>query len=295
MYFSSEKINNWILASRPKTLLAAFVPVLVGSSLAFAEGRFYPLVALVALFCSVLIQVGTNFANDLYDHLRGADTKKRKGPKRVLAEGWISVSEMNKGILIVFLISFIAGLYLVFWGGWIILVIGVVSIIAGLAYTAGPFPLAYNGLGDLFVFTFFGVIGTMGTYFLHSGEFTFISFLISVPVGSLITNILVVNNYRDIEEDRLAGKNTLAVKFGRDFSRYQFLVLMILSFLTPLILFFFFDFNYTIFLPVLGLPIAVKLINMLKIYEGTELNLALEQTAKFSAIYGILFSAGIIL
>lgn len=292
---SENKIKYWILASRPKTLPAAVVPVMVGSSLAINEGKFFPTYSLIALVCSLLIQIGTNFTNDLYDHLKGADTEKRKGPLRVLSAGLISVNEMKFAIILVFSLTFVLGLYLVFVTDWLILVIGVLSIIAGLAYTAGPYPLAYHGLGDLFVFIFFGIIGTMGTYYLHHIEFTFTSFLVSIPVGALITNILIVNNFRDIEEDKLSGKNTLAVLLGKKFSQYQYIFFLLITYFIPFILYLKFNFNETIFLPYLGLPIAIILVKMIFSYQGQQLNKTLEVTAIFSALYGLLFSIGLIL
>ena len=289
----NTKLESWVIASRPKTLFAAIVPVFVGSGVAISEGIFVPIYSLVALICSILIQIGTNYTNDLYDFTKGADNEKRKGPRRVLATGLISVNEMRFAIVMTFLISFLLGLYLVYVGGWIILIVGVFSIVAGLAYTAGPFPLAYNGLGDIFVFGFFGVIGTVFTYYLHSHEVNFVSLLASVPVGSLVTNIL--NNYRDIEEDRAAHKNTLAVKMGRTFTRYQFIFLIVISFLTPLLLFLFFDYTVWIFLPYFTVPFAAKAIKMITTLEGTDLNKTLELTAQLSALFGILFSAGLAL
>ena len=289
------KIDSWIIASRPRTLLAAFVPVMVGSAVAFNEGKLKIILSLSALLCSLLIQVGTNFTNDLYDFLKGSDTTKRKGPRRVLASGLISVGEMKTAIVLTFLTAFLIGLFLVYHGGFVILVIGILSILAGLAYTAGPYPLAYNALGDIFVFMFFGIIGTVGTYYLHTNDLSIVSFISSIPVGALVTNILVVNNYRDIEEDKTAGKKTLAVKLGKNFTRYQFIFLIVLSFLVPLILFIFFNASIFIFLPYLTLPIAYKVISMIYTLNGTQLNTTLELTARLSAIYGLLFSAGIIL
>ena len=294
MAFKS-KIDTWIIASRPRTLLAAFVPVMVGSAVAFNEGKLKIILSLSALLCSLLIQVGTNFTNDLYDFLKGSDTTKRKGPRRVLASGLISVGEMKTAIVLTFLTAFLIGLFLVYHGGFVILVIGILSILAGLAYTAGPYPLAYNALGDIFVFMFFGIIGTVGTYYLHTNDLSLVSFISSIPVGALVTNILVVNNYRDIEEDKTAGKKTLAVKLGKNFTRYQFIFLIVLSFLVPLILFIFFNASIFIFLPYLTLPIAYKVISMIYTLNGTQLNTTLELTARLSAIYGLLFSAGIIL
>ncbi len=290
-----SKFQSWILASRPKTLLAAVVPVVVGSALAINRGKFFLIYSFVALLCSLLIQIGTNFTNDLYDFLKGADNHKRKGPLRVLSSGLISVNEMKVGSILVFFTSFLLGLYLVYACGIVVLIIGIISIIAGIAYTAGPFPLAYNGLGDIFVFMFFGVVGTSGTYFLHLREFSLLSFLTSIPVGALVTNILVVNNYRDIEEDKAAGKNTLAVFLGRNFTRYQFIFLLIASFAIPAILFLLFNFHAWIFLPYLTIPLAYRLVIMLYTLDGLQLNKTLELTAKFSALFGILFAAGLAL
>lgn len=290
-----SKIQSWVLAARPKTLPAAVAPVLVGTGLAINRGRFVLLNALVALSCSLLIQIGTNYVNDLYDFLKGADNEKRKGPLRVLASGLITVKEMKTGSFLIFLLAFVLGLYLVYSAGPVVLMIGVLSIAAGIAYTAGPFPLAYNGLGDIFVFMFFGIVGTTGTYYVQAKDFSWLALLASIPVGALITNILVVNNFRDIEEDRAAGKKTLAVILGRTFARLQFIFLIAASFVVPAVLYFFFGFHIWIFLPYLTIPIAFKLINMLFTLEGLQLNKTLELTAKLSVLFGLLFAAGLTL
>ena len=290
-----SKIESWLIASRPRTLLAAVVPVMVGSALAVSQNKFTPILSLIALLCSILIQVGTNFTNDLYDYLKGTDKEDRVGPRRVLVSGLISTSEMKLGIITVFGLAFLLGLYLVYAAGIVILIIGVISILAGLAYTAGPYPLAYNGLGDVFVFAFFGIVGTTGTYYLHLHEFSLLSFLIAVPVGALITNILVVNNYRDIEEDREADKYTLAVKLGKKFTRFQFVNSIAISYLILFIIYFKYDFTYWIFLPLISLPIAVILIKTLQTLEGEGLNKTLELSAKYAALFGLLFSLGLIL
>ncbi len=290
-----NKFKNWILASRPKTLPAAVVPVVVGASLAYSQGKLILLNSLIALFCSLLIQIGTNFVNDLYDFLKGSDKEDRKGPQRVLANGFISVKEMKTGSALVFLLALIAGLYLVYVGGVIVLIIGVASILAGILYTAGPFPLAYNGLGDLFVFIFFGIVGTAGTYYINTFEFSLLSLIAAIPVGALITNILLVNNYRDINEDKAADKKTTTVIFGRSFTRRQYIFLILLSYLVPVTFFVYFDYSYLIFLPFLSIPLAVNLVKMLYKLEGEALNKTLALTAKFSGLYGILFSIGLIL
>ncbi len=271
------------------------MPVIVGSAAAYKMGTFNFFPALIALVCSVLIQTATNYVNDLYDFLSGKDTKERLGPERALASGLLSVNEMKVGILITFFICFSLGLYLVYLAGWIVLLIGILSIAAGIAYTAGPYPLAYNGLGDVFVFIFFGIIGTCGTYFVQSLSVNTFVLLSSIPVGALITNILIVNNYRDAEEDEKNNKRTLSVIFGRDFSRYQFTILLVLSYIIPIVLFFYFDQSFWIFLPFITLPAAFRLIYMLKNFSGRSLNKTLELSAKFSALYGLLFSIGIVL
>lgn len=290
-----NKFEIWVLASRPKTLFAAFVPVIVGTSIANAEGEINLIASVVALVCSILIQIGTNFSNDLQDFIRGADSKERVGPLRVINEGLITTSQMKTAIFIVFFTAFLLGLYLIYLGGVVILIIGILSILAGLAYTSGPYPLAYHGLGDFAAFIFFGLIGTIGTYYLNTGEFSTISLIASIPVGALVTNILVVNNYRDLEQDKRAGKNTLAVKLGKTFSRYEFIILMTASFIVPLIIFLSYDVKGWVFLPYLTLPIAYKLILMMFKLTGPQLNKTLELTAKFSAIFGLLFSLGFLL
>jgi len=288
-------LEIWFLASRPKTLFAAFVPVIVGASLAFAEGKLNLTASVVALFCSILFQVGANFTNDLYDFIKGADTEKRIGPLRVLNAGLVSPLQMKIVIFFNFGLAFLLGLYLVYIGGNFVLAIGLLSIIASLAYTAGPYPLAYHGLGELFVFLFFGFVGTVGTFFVNTKEISVIAFIAAIPVGALITNILVVNNYRDIEQDKVAGKNTLAVKFGKSFSRYEYLMLLFSSFLVPLLIFMNYDFSVWIFLPYFTFPLAYKLILSIFQQNGAQLNSTLELTAKFSALYGFLLSLGFIL
>jgi len=290
-----SKFDAWILASRPKTLAAAIIPVVVGSSIALHDGVFHLYAALVALVCSLLIQIGTNLVNDLFDFLHGADKKNRIGPQRATASGLLSKYEMKVGIYFTFGLSFFLGLYLVYLGGIFILVIGVFSIIAGIVYTAGPYPLAYNGLGDIAVFIFFGLAGTVGTYYVQANEITAMVFWSSIPVGALITNILVVNNYRDREEDHSNGKNTLAVIFGDKFTRIQYVFFMIVSYSILFVVYFTYKKSFLIFLPLLSLPLSIKLIRMIFTLRGRELNKTLELTARLSAIYGLLFAAGILL
>lgn len=292
---SITKFDAWILASRPRTLLAAVVPVLVGTSIAIHDNKFDSAAAIIALLCTLLMQIGANLANDLFDFIQGKDTKERLGPQRATASGLLSINEMKFGTAVVFGLSFILGLYLVFTGGWLVLFIGIISIVAGILYTAGPFPLAYNGLGDVASFIFFGVIGTVGTYYVQAHQFSLFAFWASIPVGSLITNILVVNNYRDRKEDLSNGKNTLVVLFGDKFARFQYIFFMILSYSILIVVYFTFKQSLFVFLPVLSFPLSIKLIRMIFTYRGKELNKTLELTAKLSAIYGFLFALGILL
>lgn len=212
----------WLAASRPRTLPAAVAPVLAASALAWHDGAFVAPAASACLAFALLIQIGTNFANDYYDFLKGADTAERVGPKRAVAAGWVAPAVMRAAMTGVFAAAFLVGLTLLAYGGWPLLVIGVASIVCGIAYTGGPYPLGYNGLGDVFVFLFFGLVAVGATYFVQAGHVSAEAWLIGVGIGALATNILVVNNYRDVDTDARAGKRTLVVRFGRGFARAQF-------------------------------------------------------------------------
>ncbi len=294
-YRKRSKLKIWILASRPKTLPAAAAPIFVGTAVAFTSNEQNYWAASIALICSLLIQIGTNFVNDLYDFLKGADDENRVGPTRVLAAGWISQAEMKRAIATVFGITFLLGLFLVYHAGWIILLVGIISIISGYAYTAGPYPLAYNGLGDVFVFLFFGVVATVGTYYVQTLHYSWFVLLASVPVGLLIANILVVNNYRDAIEDKKKDKNTLAVIFGKKFAQTQYYFSVLLSYIIPIYVFIQFNTSPFILFPLLSLPFAIKLIFEIKTKEGKSLNKTLELTAKLSILFSFLFAVGIIL
>ena len=290
-----SKFQIWILAARPKTLYAAVTPVIVGAAIAYSQKEFNFFTSVLALICSLLIQIGANFSNDLQDFLKGSDTDERVGPTRALSAGWVSRKQMERAIFIVNLIAFLIGLYLTYVGGWIILFIGIFCIIAELAYTSGPYPLGYHGFGDLFTFICFGVAGTVGTFIVNSHFYSNIALTASIPVGALITNILVVNNYRDYEEDKKSGKNTLAVKLGKTFSRYEFIFLLIISYAIPIIMYFQYNFTLWILLPLISIPVAYRIISMLYKFEGKELNKVLAKTSQFAAIFGILFSIGLII
>lgn len=212
----------WVEAARPRTLPAAVAPVVAATGLAYHDGRMNPIAASACLGFALLVQVGTNFANDYFDFLKGADTSERVGPRRAVAAGLVAPATMRRATMLLFLAAFLVGLTLLPFGGWPLLVIGLVSIACGFAYTGGPYPLAYHGLGDVFVFIFFGLVAVAATYFVQAGAVTTDAWIIGIGIGALATNILVVNNHRDIETDRKAGKRTLAVRFGAGFSRFQF-------------------------------------------------------------------------
>ena len=219
----------WVSAARPRTLPAAVAPVLVASGLARRDGGFDARAAGLCLGFALLVQIGTNFSNDYYDFIRGADNAARVGPRRAVAAGLISPATMRAAMWGVFAAAFLCGLGLIAWGGPWLLVIGIVSILCGLAYTGGPWPLGYHGLGDVFVFAFFGPVAVGATYFVQTGRLGPETVLVAVPVGLLAAHILVVNNYRDVETDAAAGKRTLVVRFGRGVARGQFIGSLVLA------------------------------------------------------------------
>lgn len=292
----TSPLSTWILAARPKTLAAAFIPVAVGTALAYSDGVFDAIPASVALICAVLIQIGTNFANDYYDFKKGADTVTRVGFERATASGKISPSAMLTATLITMLIAFLLGLYLVWHAGWIVLLIGVLSLIFGVAYTGGPFPLGYNGLGDVFVFIFFGLVAVMTTYYVQALEWSFLTFWAALAVGALATNILVVNNLRDVEQDRLAGKRTLGVLLGERVLKMEYSALTLLAFAIPPHYAFAEGFGFVSLLPLVSAPLFVYLnYKVWTITEKRELNPVLEQTAMAMTLFGVLLTIAIAL
>lgn len=287
-------MNAWFLAARPRTLPAAIAPVIVGTALAYKAGSFQPLAALAALLGAVLIQIATNFANDVYDFKKGADVN-RVGPTRVTTAGLLTAQQVETGMWVVFGLAVLCGIYLVYLGGWPIVIIGIASILAGIAYTGGPFPLGYNGLGDIFVFVFFGLIAVMGTYYVQAGLPTWGVFLASLPMGALITNILVVNNVRDTETDKVAGKRTLAVLFGPNAARAEYVVMAVLAYAVPVVLFFTGQASAWVFLPFLSIPLTYNYIRNLYTQTGPILNKTLGGTAQLVAIFAVLFALGLAL
>lgn len=283
------------MAIRPKTLPAAVAPVAVGTAMAYSDNHFAILPACAALMGSLLLQIGANLANDYFDYQQGIDDPGRIGPVRVTQSGLISPRKVKAGTVITFFLASLFGIYLIAVGGLPIFAVGIASILSAFAYSSGPYPLASHGLGDPFVFIFFGLVAVCGTYYVQALTLTPIVVLASVPTGFLITAILVVNNLRDIQTDTLAGKRTLAVILGVTGSRIEYVLLFANSYLILLSLCLIGQFSLWIFLPLLSLIPAVKTTRIILTESGPVLNEALAATAKIALEFSILLSIGIIL
>jgi 1,4-dihydroxy-2-naphthoate polyprenyltransferase len=284
----------WIEAARPKTLPAAVIPVFVGTAFAQAAGAASLTKAAICLVFSLLVQIGTNFANDYFDFVQGADTAERVGPRRAVAAGLVTPRTMLVATVLVLGAAFAVGLLLVAEGGWILLPIGVVSIVCAIAYTGGPYPLGYNGLGDLFVFIFFGLVAVGATFYVQVHAVTWPVIAAAGAVGLLAANILVANNYRDVETDAKAGKRTLVVRFGRKFALWQYglSALAALACAPALMLA---GWRWPVLLPLVLAPWAMRLTHRLgNSIEPREQIAVLADTAKFLAAFGVLLSAGVI-
>ena len=291
------RARAWVLASRPATLPAAAVPVIVGAAAALGEGAsFRPLVFAVTLIAALLIQVGTNFANDYSDFRRGADHEGRLGPLRVTQGGLLSQDAVRRGIMVAFGLALASGAYLVWVGGWPILVIGLLSLVCGVAYTGGPWPFGYHGLGDLFVFVFFGLVAVTGTTYLQSGTWSPFALAVSVPIGLLVTNILVVNNLRDRSTDLAAGKRTLATRLGDRWTRIQYAGFTALAYAVPVAIAITDERWRWLLLVLVTTPFAIVLVRrVLGGLAGRELNPMLERSGQLLLIFGMTLAAGLLL
>ena len=281
----------WVLAARPKTLPAAAIPVMVGTAVAFSQGALAIGPALAAFLGAALIQIGTNFANDYFDAKSGADNEDRLGPTRAVQAGLLSPGAVKAATYITFALSALVGVYLIAVGGWPILIIGVASILSGLAYTGGPYPLGYHGLGDLFVFLFFGLIAVAATHYVQALYWSPEAFIAALPIGFLSTAILVVNNYRDLDTDKEAGKNTLAVRMGRPATRVYYVALIAAAYAVPVAQVATGS-SLTLLLPLLSLPLGALTAREIWRREGTALNALLARTAGLLAIFGLLYALG---
>ncbi len=279
-------VRVWLSAIRPATLWAGAVPVLAGSALAVADGHRAPLAALAALLGAVLIQIGTNLVNDVADAARGADTPDRLGPPRATAQGWLTARQVTAGAAVSLAAAAVLGAYLTWVGGWPILTLGLASLVCAVAYTAGPFPLGYHGLGDLFVLLFFGFGAVVGTYFVQAGEVSAGALGAGFALGALATAILVVNNLRDRAGDAEAGKRTLAVRFGPRFARIEYAGLVAAAYGTAV--------AFGWWLPLGSLPLAVGAVRAVWRDDGAALNPSLGATARLELVFGLLLVAEVL-
>ena len=287
--------SAWWLAMRPATLTASAAPVLVGSGAAWADGVFSFWPALAALLGASLLQVGANFANDVFDFERGADTHDRLGPQRATQQGWITAAQMKRAMWLAFAGAAVVGVYLTYVAGWPVFALGLLSIAAAYLYTGGPRPYGYLGLGDLAVFVFFGFGAVAGTYYVQALSVSSLAWIASIPIGALATAILVVNNLRDIETDARANKHTLAVRLGDGPTRRYYLLLLAVAYLAPVWLWWSGRADTWVLLPLLSLPLAVQLAARMRHDSGLALNGSLVRTARLEVVYGLLFALGLAL
>jgi 1,4-dihydroxy-2-naphthoate octaprenyltransferase len=288
----------WLMAARPRTLPAAVAPVLVGTALAAHDGDVNWLAFAAALIGAIAIQVGTNLSNDYSDARRGADADDRLGPVRVTAGGLLPPRQVLIATWASFAVAVLVGIYLIAIAGWALLVIGAASILAGVLYTGGPRPYGYEGLGELFVFLFFGIVAVTGSYFVQTEELPWEAFALAVPVGMLAAAILVVNNVRDIDSDRRAGKRTLVVRMGRHRARNLYAGLVYLAFPIPPLIWLTggHDLHAWLALPWLALPLAVPLVRLVRNRtDGPSLNESLARTGLLQLAFCVLLAAGLLL
>jgi len=291
----SNRFQIWWLAIRPRTLPAAAAGVFAGCALALHDHTFRPLPALAALLVALLLQIGSNLANDVFDFERGADSARNSGPLRVTQSGLLTPAQVKAGMISVFVLAGLIGLYLAFVAGWIVLLVGLAAIFSAIAYTGGPFPLGYYGLGDLFVFIFFGLACVAGTYFVQAGNVTPAAWCMSLPVGLIIVGILVVNNLRDLPTDLQAGKHTLAVLLGRRFARGEYLACLLVAFLCLPIFCALGLLPWSALLAWLAFPLAVRLTRVVFMQTGQALNAALAGTGQLALAFSLLFLVGMVL
>lgn len=289
-------VRAWILAARPKTLTAAVAPVLVGTGLAAHDGELALLPALAALVGAILIQIATNLANDYYDFVRGGDTADRVGPVRVTQAGLIAPDAVRRGMIAVLLLALLPGVYLVSIGGWPIVWIGLASLACAVLYTGGPYPLAYHGLGDVFVFVFFGLVAVGGTYWVQALAWPPGAVLAGVGLGALSTAILVVNNLRDIATDAAAGKRTLAVRLGPAGTKVEYALLLAVAGAVPPIGMVAFGWPSAALAALLVVPLCIAPARaVFTSSEPRALIPALGATARVVAVYGALLAVGLAL
>jgi 1,4-dihydroxy-2-naphthoate octaprenyltransferase len=292
---ASSTLHIWLMAARLRTLPAAVAPVLVGTSLALGDGHFRPLAFVAALFGALLIQVGTNLSNDYSDARRGADTEDRLGPVRVTAGGLVPPNTVLRATYVTFGLAVLCCAYLVAVAGWELIAVGAASILAGVLYTGGPRPYGYEGLGELFAFLFFGIVAVSGSYFVQVQELPWQAYACAVPVGLLASAMLVVNNVRDLETDRRAGKRTLAVRLGRGRTRTLYTAMVAGAFVLVPVCWLLGSMSAWLLLPWLAIPLAIPLVRIIRTRtDGPALNGALAKTGMLQLVFCLLFAAGIL-
>lgn len=290
-----NSIRAWILAARPKTLTGAITPVMIGIALAVMDGKFNGIPALTCILFACLMQIAANFINDLFDFLKGTDREDRLGPERACAQGWISAGAMKTGIIITVIIACLVGSVLLFYAGWQLIFVGLLCVLFAFLYTTGPYPLSYNGWGDVLVILFFGFVPVGGTYYVQTLTWTTDVTIASLVCGLIVDTLLVVNNYRDRDADQRSGKRTIIVRFGETFGRYLYLMLGIVA--SWLCIWFAIDGHiYAAILPQLYLIFHLRTWErMVKIHSGKKLNSILGETSRNMLLFGILLSIGLVI
>lgn len=285
----------WYLAARPKTLPAAVAPIVVGTAVAVREDSFVWWVALLALITALLLQIAANFANDAIDAKKGSDTAERTGPMRITAAGYVTYTQVMNATWITLVLAAATGIPLLIRGGWPFVFLGIASLVCAVAYTGGPFPISYLGLGEIFVFLFFGLIAVTGTAYLQTGELTALALASSIPPGAMIVGILIINNYRDREEDEKVNKRTVAVRIGAKYTRIEYYLMLAITFGTPFVFWAVGWVNAWVLLTLLCLPLFRQLVHQVQTLNGPALNQTLGLTGKTAFVHSLLLGLALVL
>lgn len=288
-------LQIWYLAARPKTLPAAVAPIVVGTAVAIHEDGFVWWIALLALLTALLLQIAANFANDAIDAKKGSDTADRTGPTRITAAGYVTYRQVMNATWITLALAMVTGIPLLIRGGWPFVALGIASLVCAVAYTGGPFPISYLGLGEVFVFLFFGLIAVTGTAYLQTGELSALSLAASIPPGAMIVGILIVNNYRDREQDATVSKRTVAVRIGAHNTRIEYFSMLVITAVTPFVFWIIGWLNWSALLTILAWPMLWQLAQQVRTQQGPALNRTLGYTGKTALVFSILLGAALII
>jgi 1,4-dihydroxy-2-naphthoate octaprenyltransferase len=288
-------LEIWYLAARPKTLPAAVAPIVVGSAVAVREDGFVWWIALLALVTALLLQIAANFANDAIDAKKGSDTADRTGPVRITAAGYVTFNQVMNATWITLALAMVTGIPLLVRGGWPFVLLGIACLVCAVAYTGGPFPISYLGLGEIFVFLFFGLIAVTGTAYLQIGELTALSLAASLPPGAMIVGILIINNYRDLKEDARVGKRTVAVRIGPRKTRIEYYAMLLITAISPLVFWAVGWLNAWALITVVSWPLLWQLAQQVRTLHGPALNRTLGQTGKTALVHSVLLGLALVL